>query len=48
MLSSLSRYNSEDGGSMFLRNVYLHLQHYTLNVRRRENLTPERPHTQGT
>lgn len=48
MVPSLSRYNSEDGGSMFLWNVYLHLPDHTLNVRRPENLISECPHTQGT
>lgn len=48
MLSPLSRYNSEDGGSMSLRKVDLYLPDHTLNVRRPENLTSERPHIQGT
>lgn len=47
MLSPLSRYNSQDGGNMSLRNVDLHPSDHTLNVRSRENLTSKRPHIQG-
>jgi len=48
MLSQLSRYSSEDEGSMSLWNVDLHLPGHTLNVRRPENLISELPHTQYT